>query len=383
MTDLVYPPSYLSDDDSYTYEAEEEDSPRLDPQVLRSTFTKDGFEFSLKVSPKGVKAHGTFEKEMELYAGSLWAIVTSPVPYTTFLEKLNYLDSPPSRLHADFETPVPYVFGEEDLFTDLEVSVLGHPSLQDLLDATLAFASRSILDRCFVCCRRLTKPLSPFHADFDHHRSYPRHCRSQFCMFQLQLRRYASNDPSITICMPFLEKALAYATSSKDDTRCAYLLDRFQDIDPHLGLSIFLPLALRPCSVGDLPLKPGTTPAQCFALVDNLSSKALSWMPPLGKTKPMDSDDDPSKPCYFFHGTKDQNVLSILCQGLVSLSNTCLMVTAAAHGEGIYLAPTLSTARQYGKYVFICMVHGAVKKTEAIYTVADGRKTLITHLLVF
>ena len=52
---------------------------------------------------------------------------------------------------------------------------------------------------------------------------------------------------------------------------------------------------------------------------------------------------------YAFHGTGADCIYSLQRNGLRNLSNTGLMTTSAAYGQGIYISSNINTAQSYSK----------------------------------
>ena len=370
------------DEDDYAYEEEEEGESIYQPLVLEAHGVLGPHTFEGRLAKDRVICTGSFSQEMTLYLGTLWGIALSADPYSAFRERMTHLEPPPSEIEKDFELGIarPYVYEAKDeaFFQALKNQVVVHVEDKAETDKGRAFfnahtlALETLFTRCFVCCRALAKPESPYHCDSGLVREWPRFCMSHFCTFQLQLAAYVSHDPTISFAQPFFD---AMKHKSKDSKIGKYLEGKYGDFKN--SLSLFLPVRLSPVeSVHALPLAlpAGSYPRQMFQVCDNLSAKALAWSP---------CSDSTDEVAYFFHGTPKENVLSILTCGLISLSSTCLMRKGKAHGDGIYLSPQLATSRQYGAQVFICAVWGAQRKTDDIYTVDQGSKVLITHLLVF
>jgi len=94
---------------------------------------------------------------------------------------------------------------------------------------------------------------------------------------------------------------------------------------------------------------------------------------------------------YAFHGSNFMNYHSILRNGLYNASGTELQRNGKAHGNGIYLSPSLNFALSYCKdrqgyrCLALCEVinDGLNKKTSRIWTIEDSLKVCTRLLLVY
>jgi ubiquitin-protein ligase len=97
-----------------------------------------------------------------------------------------------------------------------------------------------------------------------------------------------------------------------------------------------------------------------------------------------------SKSCYLFHGSGWHNWHSILRNGLKNCSQTALMTTGAAYGNGIYLSDDLNVSIHYGNSnkkvaVGVFEVIGektSYQRTTGIYVVADEKLLLQRYLIM-
>jgi len=100
-----------------------------------------------------------------------------------------------------------------------------------------------------------------------------------------------------------------------------------------------------------------------------------------------------NKTNYLFHGSSFENWYSILCNGIKIMSNTKLMVNAAAHGAGIYLSDSFAFSCEYSDrrrvsdniIVAVFEINGnksQYKKTHNIYTINNNDDLLLRYLLV-
>lgn len=378
-----------SEEDDYSYEDNgSEDLVKTRSEILEGCAIYGPHTYEGSLVKGSVKVSGSFAQEMTLYLDSLWSLANSASPKRSFEEKLNYLDPPPPSILKDFEVKEEgtYLYSPKDeaYFQRFRLTVLdilksnGEP---DGFQALMTFGAETLFDRCFVCCRSLPSPSSPYHPDYRRVRTSPRFCMSHFCTFSLGLMGYSMEDLSLDYLKPFYKAMMRVEASS---SLGSYLQETFKTHPQDNSLSLHLPVRLETADSLSLPLPipPSTRPRAVYRIVDNLSPKALAWAPPLASSPDEASSHDESPALYFFHGTQDHSVLSILTYGLICLSGSALMAKGQVHGKGIYLSPDLSTSKNYGRAIFICQAWGAKEKTEKIYVADKGSQVILSHLLV-
>ena len=101
------------------------------------------------------------------------------------------------------------------------------------------------------------------------------------------------------------------------------------------------------------------------------------------------------KVCYLYHGSGIDNWYSILRNGIKSMSNTSMMTTGAAYGQGIYMSDNFDTSVSYcnrwgcsgNNYIMgICEVKGdkiSYKKSYNIFVVPNPKDFLLRYIITF
>lgn len=250
------------------------------------------------------------------------------------------------------------LYYDED--TLLQIKSMIDLCLSDKLYTIINYVYDNKYNLCFACGKC-----------FPFKNNKYRICTSEVCIMRATLINW--QNCSIEFLTELGKKML-------QSPRGKYLADRFKIIDKNIDSFIHANCPLDMEEIFDVDqinlflqddqkLKKGYT--KMFKIVNNLHPIALQYE--------IEKDDRR----FYFHGTKSENVYSILCNGLVNMSNSALMSTGAVHGEGIYLGHTISVSHTYGNYIFVCEAKGAIHKSNGIYTLSNESNIVIRYLIVF